>query len=216
MKITWYGHAAFRIDSNGTTVIMDPCAWNCGYDSITDAADFVTISHDNEKYHSCTAPIQGQPTIVDGMQLAGSSVTHGDITFAAELVYEDADDNGPNAMVTVEMEGLKIAHLGDLGHPLNDRQRDFIADCDILLALAGDAPTISVEDLAALVDDIKPAITIPMHYKTPKIDLAIRPVDDFLALVDADSVRHVGSSTIEVTAETLPGSPQIVVLDYSH
>ena len=63
MRITWYGHAAFRIDcAGGIRVIMDPYSPASGYDAIDDWADLVTLSHDNE------------PVVVMALSLACSQI----------------------------------------------------------------------------------------------------------------------------------------------
>ena len=54
-----------------------------------------------------------------------------------------------------------------------------------------------------------------MHYKTPGINLKIRPVEDVLAALPRLPVDRPGSCTLDVTRETLPDSPRIVVLDHA-
>ena len=46
MKIKWYGHSCFLLtDSNGGTVLTDPCDPSYGYEIPPMHADIVTISH---------------------------------------------------------------------------------------------------------------------------------------------------------------------------
>ena len=54
MRITWYGHAAFLIEAEGTRIILDPYRSpdSGGYEPIDDTADLVVVSHENDKYHS--------------------------------------------------------------------------------------------------------------------------------------------------------------------
>jgi len=60
-----------------------------------------------------------------------------------------------------------------------------------------------------------PRLVLPMHYKTPKIDLNIQPLERFLKVLPGDPVIRIGSSTFEVTTETLPESRTIIVLDHA-
>ncbi len=64
------------------------------------------------------------------------------------------------------------------------------------------------------LDAIGPKIVIPMHFKTPKINLNIQPLDRFLAAVEGDEIARVGSSSIEVTRESLPARCTIFVLEH--
>ena len=86
---------------------------------------------------------------------------------------------------------------------------------DIVLAPAGGPPTIDFPEIPPLLDAIGPRLVLPMHYKTPKIDLNIQPLERFLTVLPDDPVVRVGTSTIEITPETLPERRTIIVLDHS-
>ena len=60
------------------------------------------------------------------------------------------------------------------------------------------------------MEGIRPAITIPMHYKTEKCGFPIAPVEEFTR--GRERVRTTGVPEIEVSKETLPGEPEIIVL----
>ena len=51
---------------------------------------------------------------------------------------------------------------------------------EIVLAAAGGPPTIDFPDIPPLLDAIGPRLVLPMHYKTPKINLNIQPLERFL------------------------------------
>ena len=73
-----------------------------------------------------------------------------------------------------------------------------------MLAPAGGPPTIDFPLIPQLLDAIGPRLVLPMHYKTPKINLNIQPVERFLEVLPQDPIIRIGSSTFEVTSETLP------------
>ena len=54
-----------------------------------------------------------------------------------------------------------------------------------------------------------------MHYKTPKINLNIQPVERFLEALPDDPVDRPGTSSIDVSRETLPDRRRIVLLDHA-
>ena len=59
LKVTWYGHAAFKLESPELSLILDPHQYPAagGYLPINDSADAVLISHINDRYHSHTGQI---------------------------------------------------------------------------------------------------------------------------------------------------------------
>ena len=89
-----------------------------------------------------------------------------------------------NAFYRFEMEGIKIAHLGDVGNKLSERQQNFLEGVDLLIAPTGGPPTIDLDDLYETVQKIKPKIVIPMHYKIPGPKFHMFPVEEFLNMFD--------------------------------
>lgn len=222
MRITWYGHAAFAIE--GTTlpghpckVILDPYNYpECGgYLPIDEAADVVCVSHDNPRYHSDLSTIRGEPVVLKGLEILEGPREAAGVTVRAFRVFEDEQGNGENAMVRFGLEGIEIAHQGDLGHPLTGRALDFLRGTDVLLALAGGPPTLELSALRSIVEATTPALVIPMHFGTPKVNLNLLPVERFLDVFRDFPVRRPGASTVELTREELPDRPTILVLDHA-
>ena len=56
---------------------------------------------------------------------------------------------------------------------------------------------------------------MPMHFKTRKINLNIKPVIKFLEALPGEQVTRTGATTIDVSRATLPEHREIRVLDYS-
>ena len=211
MKLTWFGHAAFGVVGTNRArervrIVLDPYNYpGCGgYEPINAEADVVSISHVNVKYHSDTSSIRGSFQLVDGLSLVGEPREVCGVTFEATRVYENDRGEGPNAMVKFALDGITVAHQGDLGHALSDDQLRFLDNCDVLLALAGGNPTLDLTDLRQLVDAIRPALVVPMHFKTPKVNLKILPVDAFLKAFADLPTQQPGRSSIDILPETLP------------
>lgn len=222
MKITWFGHAAFSIEGvnpedEAVKIILDPYNYPAcgGYLPIDEEADIVSISHHNERYHSDLSAIRGDYYLIDALEIVGGSRACRGVEFAAFEVYETEDGEGPNALVKFELEGITLAHQGDLGHPLEGDALEFLQDTDVLLALAGGPPTIKIDDLADLVAKTRPPLVLPMHYKTPKVNLDLQPVEDFLAAFAGYPVETPGSSELILTRDTLPAATTVIVLDHA-
>lgn len=219
MRVTWYGHAAFLIETGGLRIILDPYRSpdSGGYEPIAEPADLVVVSHENDRYHSHLGQIVPPFVTIRALELTpGGSVFQG-ITFEAVQVFE-TPERLPEDEVTIvhfKADGLHVVFLGDLGHPLSDRELRPIRGAQIVLAATGGKPTIDVTELPHLLDAIGARIVIPMHFKTPKINLNIAPLEAFLTAMDKVPVKHAGSSSIEVTPASLPASRTIVVLEHA-
>ena len=50
MKLTWYGHAAFRVEAGGATILIDPFlsgnpSWGKGWEEVADGVTHVLLTH---------------------------------------------------------------------------------------------------------------------------------------------------------------------------
>jgi L-ascorbate metabolism protein UlaG (beta-lactamase superfamily) len=217
MKITWYGHAAFKIvTSDGTRVIVDPYEQGAfggalSYGEITDEADVVLISHDHAD-HSHVRDIKGKFTRidktgsynVDKLKITGIPTFH-DPTQGKE--------RGANLLFLIEADDLRLIHMGDLGHLLSKDMAQSIGDVDILLVPVGGFYTIDAKEATDVVETLKPRIVIPMHFKTRKCDFPIAPVEDFVK--GKADVQFIEGAELEVTKAGLPTSTRIMVLKYA-
>ena len=209
MKIKWLGHASFLITSdNGTKIITDPYA-NGGelhYDEIREPADIVTVSHDHFD-HNNVATVGGNPVIVRETCEAKGIKFRGIPTFHDEAVGKK---RGNNTIFCFEVDGIKICHLGDLGHLLSDKQVTEIGKVDILLIPTGGFFTINAATSSQVCEQIKPGVIIPMHYKTSKCTFPIAGVDRFLK--GKENVNRLDKSEVEFNAGELHTDTRIMVL----
>lgn len=212
---TYYGHAAFLVEARGgTRLILDPylsggLEGSIGYDPITDEADCVIASHDHED-HAATYTIAGQPLIL----LQPSWATVGEVEIAGIRVFHDGSggsERGSNTVVVLDDGEIRLTHLGDLGHELDAESIKAVGSVDVLLVPVGGFYTVDAVSAAAVVEALSPAIVIPMHYKTDRIDFPIAPVSDFLAR--RTNVEYRDGSSLELTREILPSVQATIVLE---
>ena len=103
-------------------------------------------------------------------------------------------------------EGLRIAHLGDLGHELSDTQLEKLGNPDVLMIPIGGFYTIDAVAAKNIVDACSPRLVVPMHYREGKRGLQnIAEVESFLKLFPEDRVRRLSESRLELTDEALKG-----------
>ncbi|MEL6599528.1 MAG: MBL fold metallo-hydrolase, partial [Pseudomonadota bacterium] len=135
MKLTWYGHASFRVTANdGTAIVLDPYTpETSGYSAVRDPADLVIASSDNDSFHCRHDLIPGSPDFVNALTVAeegGSTDWRGLGIKAIQTMEMDGHpthDPEQNAMYRFTVDGVDIAHMGDVGNPLSPRQIDFLS-----------------------------------------------------------------------------------------
>jgi L-ascorbate metabolism protein UlaG (beta-lactamase superfamily) len=211
MKIKYLAHSAFVITSDtGVKIITDPYETSPGltYGEITESADIVSVSHEHFD-HCNVAAVKGSPAVV---RRAGSSTAKG-IDFKGIASYHDQAKGslrGNNIIFCFEVDSIRVCHLGDLGHLLDDKQLKEIGSVDILLIPVGGYFTIDAKAAAQVCDQLKPRVVIPMHYRTEKSFPDIAGVDEFIK--GKDNVTWQDSSEVEFKAGGLPTASQIIVL----
>jgi L-ascorbate metabolism protein UlaG (beta-lactamase superfamily) len=217
MRITYFGHSCFLVETqDDTRVILDPYLHGSydgavKYAPVDEPADVVLASHDHPD-HSATATIPGRPRVF--MHPVGERI--GSVTITGIQVAHDeagGKQRGKSTISIIDDGDIRLVHLGDLGHLLDEATVKKIGAVDVLLIPVGGHFTIDYQAAAAVVEALAPSIVIPMHYKTPKIDFPIAPADAFLETQNA--VQRNPSPTIEVTKATLPAERTVLVLPYA-
>ncbi len=217
MKIKWYGHSAFLVTSDqGVKIITDPYesgayGGQLSYGKIKDQADIVLTSHDHAD-HNDTKSLPGSPEIVKG---SGSKTVKG-ISIKGISTYHDpskGSERGANTIFTFSVDGIKICHLGDLGHILSEKELAEIGSVDILLIPVGGYFTIDAKEATRVAEQIKPKVLIPMHFKTEKCGFPIAPVEDFLK--GKSNAKRPKASEVAFEKKTLPQQMEILVLDHA-
>ncbi|MCS7175406.1 MBL fold metallo-hydrolase [Pseudothermotoga sp.] len=197
MKITWFGHACFLIDSQGVRILMDPFDSSVGYKVPNVSVDVVTESHqhfDHNAHHLLRGDFQlikeaGEYTIKN-VKIRGIKTFHDEA---------GGVKRGVNIVFVIEFSDFRVAHLGDLGHTLNQQQVQQIGQLDVLLIPVGGTFTVGPEEAKKIVEQLQPHVAIPMHYKTKYIKFDLRPVEDFLKFFT--NVKKFSESTIELGEE---------------
>lgn len=208
-EIRWFGHNCFRIRAREAIVLMDPVGKKTGYTPTKQTADIVTVSHDHPG-HNNLQMVKPEYALIDG---PGEYELHG-VFINGIRTYHDkvkGAERGYNTVFELDIDGLRIVHLGDLGHQLNDDAVEAYSNIDILLAPAGGGPLLSAAEVAEVVGNLSPKMVIPMQYRTARGD---KDRDEIAAFS-----RHLGvelpSESVEklnVRTSDLKEQMQIVLL----
>src|SRR5262249_22724611 len=103
-------------------------------------------------------------------------------------------ERGKNTIFILEVDGLRIVHLGDLGHLLSDREIKKIGPVDVLMIPVGGVYTINGSEAKKVVEHLKPKqYILPMHYGT-KVFMDLLPPDEFLE--DQKNVKRYPTNQI--------------------
>jgi L-ascorbate metabolism protein UlaG (beta-lactamase superfamily) len=216
MKIKWNGHASFTITaSDGTVIVTDPYepggfGGGIKYGPVNDKADVALVSHDHGD-HNWVKTLKGSPVVLKksgkakGIEFTGVEAAHDE---------KGGSERGKVVMFAFTMDGMRVVHAGDLGHLLSKDQLAALGKVDILLAPVGGFFTIDAAAASKLVDQLKPRVVIPMHYKTDKCGFPIATVDDFAKLMT--NVKKTGQTEIELSKEKLPAKgPEVWIMDHA-
>ena len=184
MKIQWLGHSRFRIVGS-KTVVTDPFG-GIGLAFPPVRADIVTVSHGHFDHNAADGAVRGYNTSHDDAQGA---------------------KRGGNIVYLITMDGITIAHLGDLGCMPDHSVLGALEGADVLLIPVGGNYTIDGKTAAAIAAQVRPRTVIPMHYKTPGLTVNVADASDFLSRVEG--VEHIPGSQMDIT----PRMPKVAVFE---
>jgi L-ascorbate metabolism protein UlaG (beta-lactamase superfamily) len=178
VDLTWLGHGCFRLRGRAAAVVTDPYPPSLGPKLPKLEADLVTISHQHEN-HSYAQAVVKEPYVVRGpgeYEVAGVTVT-------GLPTFHDASQgsvHGRNTVCVIELDDVRVCHLGDLGHPLAADMLEALGNIDVLLVPVGGGNTLDAAGAAEVVRQVEPRVVIPMHYALPALKTELAPVERFL------------------------------------
>ncbi len=215
MKIKYLGHAAFEMTlGDGRKVVFDPYESGAyegalAYGPIEGEYYLAVVSHDHAD-HCCESVTSKARNVVDS---AGEFDFEGIKIKTVPTFHDETEgsERGKNLISIMEVEDLRIAHLGDLGHPLSGEDARALKGIDVVLIPVGGHFTIDAHVAAGVIDAIEPRMVIPMHFKTAKVNFPIKPVEDFAGLMK--NVERVRGSEIDISRDSLPDVLKVVILD---
>ncbi len=218
--LEWWGQSMFRLLSpRGADIAMDPFG-EIGYripEPREVGVGIVTVSHEHRDHNNIS--VTGARLVLRGLTDDGWAQIDErptlDVRFRTVPSWHDdtqGSERGRNAIFVFDTGGLRIVHLGDLGHLLTPQQIDAIGPVDVLLVPVGGFFTIDAAGATAVMEQLQPRLTIPMHYGTEDVTIRqLEPIDSFL---EGKQIEQKGWG-VELYADRLPqpGSGVIWVLE---
>lgn len=207
MDVTWLGQSCFRLRGKNAAVVTDPFPPQLG-PRLKLEGSLVTISHGHDnhshvqavktdrvleepgEYEVAGVTVRGLPTFHDGSQ---------------------GSEHGRNTVFVIELDDVRVCHLGDLGHALDDRALEVIGNVDVLLVPVGGGQTLDGARAAEVVRQVEPRYVVPMHFGHPSLKTELAPVDRFLKEMGVAEAE--AQTRLQVQASAADTETKVVVLE---
>ena len=218
MELTWYGRTCIRMRGKDAVVVSDPYQSVVGPTGRGITGDIVTFSHPDD------APLRKAKGTVsrDGSTLVPSSLDKAfvldgpgeyevkDVLVTGVRTYRDetrGSESGKGVSFAVELDGVHIVHLGDIGHLLSEEKLGDLGSVDIACVPLGGALTPT--NAAALIAQLDPRIVVPMPICDDDADCA-DALQRFFHEMGAEATTQ---PKLSVTATSLPVETTTVLLE---
>lgn len=193
MRITYYGHSCFLVETAGARLIIDPFLTGNPSASVKAAdvqCDYVLLSHAHDDHSGDALAIAkaNDATLIANFEIAEyfaaqGAKTHGlnpgggfnfpfgrvKLTIAHHSSSMEAGLNpkymGEPCGILVTADGRTLYHAGDTALFL-DMQLIGRAGIDLALIPIGDNYTMGPDDAVEALTFLKPKLAVPMHYNT--------------------------------------------------
>jgi L-ascorbate metabolism protein UlaG (beta-lactamase superfamily) len=224
IQLQWFGQSTFLLTSSqGTKILADPVSPSVGYSiAPIEGVDAVIVSHEHAD-HNNVGLAAGSPLVLRGLSSTGwnnidqkvKDVHIFSISPAIPIYHDDQQgaQRGRNTIFVIEVDGLRIAHFGDLGHTLTAEMVQALGPLDVVLVPVGGSFTIDAAGATRVIASLNPKLAVPMHYKTPKMQ-ANWPGTGVEPFLEGKKVERPNSSIIKLSRATLPAPTTVVVLNY--
>jgi len=209
MEIVHLGHSCFKIIGKQISVLTDPYdPEKVGIKLSKQDADVVTVSH-NHFDHNYLEAVKSDYLLVDSpgeYEIKGSEF----MGIFADHDTENGQSRGQITIFTMEIDGIKICHLGDLGTELSSEQLDKVDGVDILLIPVGGKTTIDAKVAVKVISQIEPKIVIPMHYADGKM----KDFSDLSVFLQEMGVSPMPLDKLKIASNNMPDELEVVVLKH--
>ncbi len=177
ISIQWFGHAFFRIISpGGIRIVTDPFSPHRGYPIPKTSPDVATTSEEAMN-HSSVDVLGGNPVVLRGVSVDGGKWNEvdyriGDVRIRNVPIVQggggddfDVGDSRASSFL-FETGGLCIAHLGDLGSPMNPEQLRRLGKVHVALVIISDPGAMNPDVMAKFIHRLRPNVAIPMDVRS--------------------------------------------------
>jgi L-ascorbate metabolism protein UlaG (beta-lactamase superfamily) len=212
VQIRYIGHSTFEIETpKGVRIATD---YNDGVRPLLTPR--VATMNGAHSSHYSLAPDPGIEHVLPGWNPDGGPIDHDLIVEDVRIRNIQTNTRGwngetrrlGNSIFVFEVADLCIAHLGHLHHRLTQNDLTRLGQIDIVLAAIDNSSTLRLESLMDVLDDISPAMVIPMHFHFHGA------LEAFIARASADgyAVEMASNPDLIISREKLPPSKTAYIM----
>ncbi len=208
-------HSCFSIKYAGKTLVIDPHdgeGIGVGIPAPRVKADYVLVTHEHYD-HNAVEIVSREDTVVvrekTGVFTLGPFRVKG-----VKLPHDEFKGRIRGYVVAyrVEVAGLSITHLSDLGEPLTEEGAKALGKTDVALIPAGNVYTLHPRQALEAAEALEARIAIPMHYWVPGVHLPLEPLENILRYAKKWRVERMNTNALKLTADSLPETRTLIVL----
>lgn len=216
MEITYIGHSCFKIKGKDVTLVIDPYDPKIGLKLPKLEADILLTTHDHFDHHNVSG-VTGYKLLIEG---PGEYEANGCFIYGIPTFHDNKKgaDRGTQSMYLIELEGVTLLHLGDLGHELTSEMLEKISSVDVLMIPIGGYFTLDAEQASEVISSIEPGIVIPMHYKTEGL-VGFEKIAGLEKFMDAMGVENnvKREDKLKISSKNdIPEDTEVVILKPAH
>jgi L-ascorbate metabolism protein UlaG (beta-lactamase superfamily) len=226
LVLRWHGQSFFElITPAGTRIVFDPHAIeNYGRKQV--GADLVLMSHMHNDHTQLDSVVDGKKVKkIYALKRGERDLEYNpvdeqfkDVHIQMLGTYHDdmsGLQRGKNGVFILDVDGLRIVHLGDLGHQLSEAQLRRLGTVDVLMVPVGGVYTLNGLEAQKLVEKIKPRrYVIPMHYGT-LVYTELLDLKYFLEDQTMGEVKKLSGNELQIDPKAeAPKEPVVAILHW--
>ncbi|MBM6860645.1 MBL fold metallo-hydrolase [Clostridium saudiense] len=206
MQIKWLGNSTFLIKTSlSKKILIDPFTPLELLDLDT-TVDIITISKDFHKISNFDLNKYGAKIVT-----RDEVYSENNIKIKGYLSYSDNIEGlkrGKNYIYLYEIDGLRLCHLGYLGHFLNNEIISTLKNVDILFLPIGGNICLNGSESYKLSELLTPKYIIPMCYKCDNYDFYFNGPLDYIS-----KCKNIfNANTPEINIKDFPNNTPLTVL----
>lgn len=212
VRLSYIGHSTYYLETHGGLAVATDYTGMLGPADVV--PDVVTMNYAHSS-HWTSEPDERIPNVLQGWDYTGEPADH--YLDLGEMLVRNvptdirrpggAVEPAGNSIFVFEVAGLCIGHLGHLHHEPNPEQYAALGRVDVVMAPVDGSMTLDLPTMITVLKRLRASIVLPMHWFGPEtLARFLSGMEDEFAI----DIRR--ESSIEVSLDTLPSRPRVVVL----